>query len=164
MAGLLAVACAAPDGSAGAARAEGSAAATAGAGTGAEVEAEEVELAILMSRLQVHTDKLGYSVQARNRPLAGFYLAEIEETYEELAAIPEHDGYPVAHPAGVILAPLLERLQGELAAGEWSAAADGYAALVDGCNRCHAATEHEYVVILPVSGPPPYSQRFEPAD
>lgn len=133
------------------------------ASQGEPVEAEQVELSTVMARMQLHADKLGYSVQAQNRPLATFYLEELEETFEDLAAVSEHDGFPIGHTAGVILAPLFEGVESGLADEDWAAATTGYATLVDGCNRCHAATEHEYLVIVPVSDHPPYSQRFAPA-
>src|SRR5690554_4654739 len=60
-------------------------------------EEEEIELAPYMANLQRHSQKLGYSIAARNQPLAAFYLEELEEALETLQnEVPEHDGMPIA--------------------------------------------------------------------
>lgn len=122
--------------------------------------AAEVELAPLMGQMQRHAAKLGHSVDARNAPLTSFYLEEIEEALSELRNVVEHDGLPIGEPAGIILAPLLEPLAEIVAAGDWDRADAGYTALIDGCNRCHAATEHEFIVILEPTGEPDFNQAF----
>lgn len=121
---------------------------------------EEVELAILMGRMQRHAEKLGYSIAGKNAPLAGFYLEEIREMYEELSEIEMDDGMPIAHPAGVILKPALPPLQASLDAANWEEARGYYEMLINACNRCHTATVHQFIHVLPVEGEPPYSQRF----
>lgn len=123
-------------------------------------EEESVELAIHMGRMQRYADKLGYSILGKSSPLAGFYLEEIGEVYEELSRIEMHDGMPIAQPAGVILEPALAPLEASLQAESWEEAWGYYTMLVNACNRCHTATTHQFIEILPVAGEPPYSQRF----
>ena len=127
-----------------------------------EAEAE-VELATLMGEMQRHSAKLGYSLEGGNRPLANFYLHEIEEVLGELMEVEEHEGMPIAQPSGVIMVPVIEALEagltGEMA---WAELGESYRLLIDGCNRCHLATEHGFIEILPATGEPPFNQRFEP--
>ena len=136
----------------------------AGAGsTGGAVSAEAaeaVELATIMGELQRHSAKLGYAIAGRNRELAEFYLEEVEEALATVERIPAHDGMPIAHPASVILRPLLLPIESDLETADWLAAGAAYGALIEGCNRCHTATEHAFIEILPPAGPPPYNQRF----
>jgi hypothetical protein len=42
-------------------------------------------LAVLMERMQTYTHKVQLSIEARNAPLADFYLHELEETSEFVA-------------------------------------------------------------------------------
>ena len=126
-------------------------------------EEPDVELAVLMGELQRHSTKLGYAIQGRHPELAQFYLEETKEVLESVRAVERWEGLPISEPLGVIVDPLLPPLEGALVAGSWSEAYVSYEALIDGCNRCHAATEHEFLVIVPPEGPPPYNQRFTPS-
>ena len=121
---------------------------------------EEVEIATLMGEMQRHSTKLGYSIAAKNQPLAGFYLEEIEEMLEEVSAIEEHDGVVIGQAAQTIFQPVLDPLIAQVAGASWEESSISYAALIDACNRCHAATEHEFIVILEPVGEPPYNQAF----
>ncbi len=118
------------------------------------------ELALLMGEMQRHSSKLGYSIAAGNRPLARFYLEELEETLSEVIDIEEHDGFAIGKTAGVILQPTLAPLMRDIDGARWDLSSRSYSALIDACNRCHAATEHEFIVILEPAGQPPYNQAF----
>lgn len=159
---VVAVACVA-DGSAEAGRAAAETPAVED-GQGEEVEhgeeAAEVELARPMTELHRFTTKLGYSIAAENGPLAGFYLDEVDEVLAEVGEIESYEGMPIARTAAVIVDPLRADLRRELEAERWPEAEEAYRALVVGCNRCHAATGHEFLVILPAEGEPPFAQRF----
>ncbi len=125
----------------------------------------DIELATLMGQLQRHSAKLGYAINGHNRPLATFYLEEIDEVLEELMTVEEDDGMPIAHPAGVILAPVLETLENNLATEvPWPEITGQYQLMIEACNRCHLATEHGFIEILPATGEPPFNQRFDGAD
>ena len=129
------------------------------------VEQEEAELAPYMDLMQRHGAKLGYAIQARNLKLSEFYLHEIEESLEEIAAeIPEHDGYPIARLIDQVALPGLAPLEEAMTIRSWSRIDEAYVAMIDTCNACHAATEHEFLVILPAEGEPPFMQRFAPSD
>jgi hypothetical protein len=111
-----------------------------------DVPAEEKELAPYMGELQRHTHKLGLAIAAENAKLSEFYLAEIMEMLDEIVRdVPEHDGWPIADSIRTIMYPLTPALRSSLAGGDWAGGRAHYERLVDGCNRCHAATEHEFI-------------------
>ena len=57
--------------------------------------------------------------------------------------------------------PLLLQLEAAITAADWKSSWLQYEALVDGCNRCHAATEHEYIEILTTENVPSvFNQKF----
>ena len=129
-----------------------------------EPEHPDVELSVLMGEIQRHSAKLGYSIAANNQKLAEFYLTETEEVLDEVRQIEIYEGFPIREALEKILDPILPGLEQAIAEEEWTASWDAYVQLVDGCNRCHAATEHEFLVVLPAEGEPPYLQRFEPGE
>ncbi len=123
-------------------------------------EEEHVELAKIMGEMQRHSMKLGYAIQGENQKLADFYLHEIEETLDEIKAVKEHDGLPIGATAGTIMDPAIEPLEAAVDAGDWPASRAAYRGLIEACNNCHTATEHEYIVIIPAEGTPPFNQKF----
>ncbi len=126
---------------------------------------EEVELAPFMSRLQVFSQKLGYSIRARNVELAGFYLHEMVETIEEVQQkVPMHDGRPIGEMAGQTVVPELEGLEQALRSSDssWERRWKLYQDMISRCNDCHVATAHGYIKILPAEGQSPFNQKFTP--
>ena len=140
---------------------ETASAATTGTSAAAETHAGP-DLAATMGEMQRQSMKLGYAIQGRNQPLAAFYLHEVEEVLNSLEQIEHHEEMPIAQPARTILRPLLPPLSESIGNSDWDAASTGYASLVHGCNRCHTATEHEFVVVTVPTGPPPFNQSFTP--
>lgn len=119
------------------------------------------ELAPFMSTAQAFSQKLGYALEAKNQPLAEFYLHEIDETFEEIEEkVREHDGVPIAQYVRTMMKPSFEPVRQALRTKQWGAARDSYKALIQSCNSCHAKTRHEYIVILPSTGRPAFSQKF----
>ncbi|MEM7354054.1 MAG: hypothetical protein AAF657_24845, partial [Acidobacteriota bacterium] len=121
---------------------------------------ETVELATLMGDMQRHSAKLGFAIQGKNQPLAQFYLEELHEVLEELEAVDEHEGMPIGSPAKVIMDPALAELAARLEPAGWAGAWPAYEATIEACNRCHLATEHGFIEVLPASGTPPFNQVF----
>lgn len=120
------------------------------------------EIAPFMALLQRYSQKAGYSIAAKNDTLALFYLEEIEETLAEIYKVDEVEGTPIGQPAKIIMPELISALKKSVQQKQWKQSAANYSNLIDGCNRCHAATERQYVKILPAtkSGPNPYNQDF----
>jgi hypothetical protein len=126
--------------------------------------AEEPELAISMAQLQYFAHKLALSVEARNAELAGFYLHEVEEVAGAIRdGVPEYDGFPIGPLVGAMLMPHLERLEEALENPGWDAVEQTLGLVVDGCNACHQATDHGFIVIEREPGANPYMQSFQPA-
>lgn len=111
-------------------------------------EPGELEVAVLMLRLQTHADKLWWAGEAKNGPLAGFYLHELEEGAEELVeAHVKENGIDLSTMAGQLLVPKVEALEKAVEAGVWTRFEADYDALVTGCNSCHAASGHGFIRI-----------------
>ena len=124
-------------------------------------EHEIPELAPYMSQVQAFSQKLGYSIESRNQPLAEFCLHEIEEAFEEIEEqIPEHDEMPIAQYISTMMNPGFEPFHKALRTKNWEAVQRNYLSLIKRCNSCHVQTEHEFIWILPASGKPPFNQKF----
>ena len=120
----------------------------------------EPGLAMLMERMQTYTHKLQLSIDARNAPLAGFYLHELEETSEFVADTIEHyHDYPVGALVREMLLPRIEQLGGVIDAADWPAGDSGLTDLFGACNACHVATGHGQIRITPADSNP-FAQDF----
>ena len=119
------------------------------------------ELAYHMAYLERYADKLHAAGAAENWPLAGFYLHEIEETAETVAA-EDHveDGVALAPLVETMLLPAVERAEG--AAGDAAAFDAAYRGLVASCNSCHAASGHAFVRIAVPERSAYLNQDFRP--
>ena len=113
-----------------------------------------------MGDMQRHSFKLGFAILGKNQPLAEFYLHELHEVLEELEEVEEHDGMPIGSPARTILEPALGELASQLEPATWEEAWGAYELAIEACNRCHLATEHGFIQILPAHGTPPFNQVF----
>lgn len=120
------------------------------------------QLASHMSDVQRYTDKLGYALEARNGPLASFYLAQIDESMQIIITrFPDHEGKSVGSLAKTLTVPKINPLQQSIKSEKWNDADDRYTALIDSCNQCHASTFNQYIVVEPPVGDAPWSQQFE---
>lgn len=120
----------------------------------------ELGLAVLMERMQTYTHKLQLSVEARNAPLAHFYLHELEETSEFVADTIEHyHDYPVGALVREMLLPRIEQLEDVIDAADWPAGDSGVTDVIGACNACHAASGHGQIRITPADGNP-FAQDF----
>ena len=120
-------------------------------------------LAPHMDYLRRVTHKLGLSIDARNKDLAEFYAGEIGESVSFFQEeYPEYDGYPVGALSQELLTPRLAPVTKAIAAGDWAAASSSYDTLMsDGCNACHAATQHAFIKIERNKSNP-FNQTFTP--
>jgi hypothetical protein len=115
-----------------------------------------------MQTMQHLTHKLGLSIQAKNGPLAAFYLEEVEETAEVIEKkFPTYDGKNIGVLTETMFLPSIEPLEKSVGASNWAASATGYSGLIDSCNKCHTATEHGFVEITVPAGNP-FNQTFSP--
>jgi hypothetical protein len=129
----------------------------------ADHTSEEPELAVLMARMQYFTHKLGLSVGFRNIELAAFYHHELEEVTEDVIGhVQTYDGYPVADLMRAMLLPLIESMEESLTRRNWANIDGDLTRLVEGCNACHAATDHAVIRIEPSFDINPFLQDFRP--
>jgi hypothetical protein len=139
-------------------------------------EAEEAEeLAHLMAFVQRYAEKLYLAGTNDHAALAQFYVEELEETFEGVAAGGYvEEGRDVAELVETVVDPALEGVEHAVAAEALSADAAGeararalfearYAALVRACNSCHETTGHGYVRIVVPEGSSFPNQDFRPA-
>lgn len=120
------------------------------------------ELVPYMEILQHLTHKLGLSIQAKNEPLASFYLEEIGTTVSIIRKkFPTYDKMEIGSLAGAMLVPQIDPLQKSVKAKNWVIANAGYTKLVDSCNDCHGAADHEFIQITAPTGNP-FNQTFSP--
>lgn len=125
----------------------------------------EPELSSLMGDLQRHSHKLGLAVRSKNSKLSNFYIHELEEVLELIQThIPMHDDKPIAEFSRTIMTELINQIETNTAARDWQASLDSYGAVVDGCNRCHAATDHEFIRIIPDPDGLVFNQSFDSDD
>jgi hypothetical protein len=126
----------------------------------ADVGPSGEELAVYMSHAQRHAHKLGLSIQAKNKPLAEFYLTELAETFELVQKkFPQYEGVQVAALSKAMLDPVKPALSKSLAAGDFATAAIAYDKYLAACNNCHVAAKHEFVKVVAPTGNP-FNQSF----
>jgi hypothetical protein len=124
----------------------------------------EIELAVLMLRFQTHASKLWFSGAANNWPLAGFYVKELGETYNEIReGKVEHDGHDISAIIQEVLEPDLKRVRAAVVSGDRAGFEVAYDAMLGQCNACHARTGHPYIQLQRPAAPDYTNQRFDPA-
>lgn len=142
------------------------AAAPAGTTTDAAADAahaeEEPELAVYMSQMQRWAHKTALAAQAQNKPLADFYLHELEETVGAVQSeVPTYEGHAIGQLTEQMLVPSLDSLDAVVDAEDWTEAGARLRQVARSCNQCHAATDHGFVQIQLDGVENPYAQSFE---
>lgn len=107
--------------------------------------------------------KLGLAGQAQNWPLAGYAVIEIRQAFAGIAkALPKFRGYPVGELADAALGQPLNALQDAIRLQDPQKFAVAYGQLTQGCNACHAALFHPFVVIKAPDASAFPNQKFSP--
>ena len=114
-----------------------------------------------MLGLQHRHAALWFAAQAGNWSLAAFELEEVDETLERIGRWhPKIDGVPTppsikayTHPARYALAQSITKRS----RADFEVAFDR---LTDGCNACHHASKHPFIVIQRPSASPVSNQRW----
>jgi len=120
------------------------------------------DLSPYMALMQHHAHKLGLALQAKNQPLASFYMEEVEETAETIQKkFPTYDKIAVGPLMNAMLVPSIAPLEKSIKASNWAISTAGYTKLIDSCNACHTAAQHGFVKITaPTQNP--FNQSFSP--
>jgi hypothetical protein len=122
---------------------------------------DRIELATLMGELQRYSHKIHLSLEAGNRPLAGFYAHEMEEIIETLVEIDEYDGHPVGQLTRDRLAPAFKAFENSLGGMETVTPSLAFDQMLDACNNCHEAAARGTIVIRK-NPQNTYMQSFKP--
>jgi hypothetical protein len=122
------------------------------------------QMAALMSMLiQPRHAKLGLAGKADNWPLAGYALRELRQGFAVVGrAVPRWKGLPVPDLLEAAVSQPLTLLDVAIKLRFRSQFDEAYGKLTQGCNACHATTDHSFVVIKVPDASPFPNQDFEP--
>lgn len=92
--------------------------------------------------------KLGLAGRARNWPLAEYALVEIRQAFAGIVkAQPRFNGLPVGQLVDAAVSQPIDAVESAIRQQDTQKFAVAYARLTQGCNACHAAVDHPFVVI-----------------
>jgi hypothetical protein len=92
--------------------------------------------------------KLGLAGHARNWSLAGYALVEIRQVFAAITkAQPKFRGLPVGELVDAAVKVPLNAVDAAIKQQDPQKFAAAYDQLTQGCNACHAAVDHPFVVI-----------------
>jgi hypothetical protein len=98
--------------------------------------------------IQPRHAKLGLAGKAQNWALAQYALIEIRQSFAGIVkAVPKFRGLPVGELVNAALSQPLDTVDAAIKAQDPQKFAAAYAQLTAGCNACHSAVNHPYVVI-----------------
>lgn len=98
--------------------------------------------------IQPRHAKLGLAGRAQNWALAEYALVEIRQSFAGIIkAQPTFRGLPVAELVGAAVSQPMNAIDAAIKAQDPQKFAAAYGQLTAGCNACHAAADHPFVVI-----------------
>jgi hypothetical protein len=98
--------------------------------------------------IQPRHAKLGLAGKAQNWALAQYVLVLIRQSFAGIVKVqPTFRGLPVGELVDAALSQPLNAVDAAIKAQDPQQFATAYAQLTAGCNACHAAADHPYVVI-----------------
>lgn len=113
--------------------------------------------------IQPRHAKLGLAGKAENWALAGYALVEIRQSFAGIVkAQPKFRGLPVSELVDAALSQAMDALDSAIKQQDPQKFATAYNQLTQGCNACHAAADHPFVVIKPVDTSAFANQDFSP--
>jgi hypothetical protein len=98
--------------------------------------------------IQPRHAKLGLAGKAQNWALAQYASVEIRQAFAGIVkAQPKFRGLPVGELVNAAVGQPMNAIDAAIKAQDPQQFATAYAQLTSGCNACHAAADHPYVVI-----------------
>jgi hypothetical protein len=98
--------------------------------------------------IQPRHAKLGLAGEAQNWPLAQYALVELRQSFAGITkAQPTFMGLPVGQLVDAAVTQPMNAVDAAIKEQNEAKFAAAYAQLTAGCNACHAAVEHPFVVI-----------------
>ena len=122
------------------------------------------QMSALMSMLiQPRHAKLGLAGKAENWPLAAYALKELRQGFAVVSrAVPRWKGLPVPDLADAAMTQPLTLLDFAIKLRVARQFDEAYGQLTQGCNACHATTDHAFIVIKAPDASPFPNQDFQP--
>lgn len=121
---------------------------------------EESNLVEHMAGFQYFAQKTYFSIQHKNKPLAEFYLHEMEEILEKVEEVKEFDGFKIGDMSKTLLEPTLKEVDEKVDAGKWEEASKSFDGMIEACNSCHESVNKKYIHITKPKVNP-FMQSFE---
>ena len=116
----------------------------------------------LMHGLQLRHAKLWYAAKAGNWALAQFELHELRENLDRVARWhPEEEGLPVEPAIAAHMHPGAQALEQSIDRKDGVTFQSAFDRFTHGCNSCHQATRHGFIVIRRPSVEPVSNQQWE---
>lgn len=133
--------------------------------TSAGSHVKEYQLLDVMHELQTYSTKLYFAGLAQNKELASWYAWKIEHAILNIQQGKiepyAYNGWDAAELTKMLDKPITE-LNKSIDEENWGEFALGFDWLLDSCNACHSATEHDFIVVLAPKGErPPQNQKFD---
>ena len=122
------------------------------------------QMAALMGMLiQPRHAKLGLAGAAENWPLANYSLRELRQGFAVTSrAVPRWKGLPVPDLFDAAVDRPLKLIEAAVKLQYKAQFDEAFGKLTEGCNACHATTEHPYIVIKAPAASAFPNQDFEP--
>jgi hypothetical protein len=118
-----------------------------------------------MGLAQMRHSKLWFAAEAGNWKLAAYELDELKEGFEDVVKYhPTHKKSPVPIDQAVetIIAEPVAELGKAIEKQDKALFEKAYDTVTDGCNSCHEATDHPFIVLQRPKANPYSNQVFAP--
>jgi hypothetical protein len=103
---------------------------------------------LMNTLVQPRHAKLGLAGQSHNWPLAQYALVELRQTFAGIAQVqPKFRGLPVAELIDAAVKEPMNAVEAAIREQDATKFSAAYAQLTAGCNACHSAAYHPFVVI-----------------
>jgi hypothetical protein len=103
---------------------------------------------LMNTLVQPRHAKLGLAGQDQNWPLAEYALHELKQSLATIARTrPRWRDFSLPEMIEAVAGESIQAIEQAVKAGDLRRFSEAYARLTEGCNSCHAATEHGYIVI-----------------
>jgi hypothetical protein len=119
--------------------------------------------ALMNMIIQPRHTKLGLAGMSENWQLATYYFRELKLGFAVVSrAIPRWKGLPVPDLFEAAVEPTFAVLDFAIKAGEPRQFKESYEKLTQGCNNCHATTDHPFIAIKAPEASNYPNQEFKP--
>jgi Zn-dependent M28 family amino/carboxypeptidase len=98
--------------------------------------------------IQPRHAKLGLAGHDENWPLANYAIREIQQSFTAITkSIPRWRGLPVPELVEAAVGQPIKAVAAAIKQKDTQKFAEAYSQLTQGCNACHATSDHQFVVI-----------------